>query len=232
MDVRTSPRHRDRGQALPVYITVIGALLFLAFAYFAVGQAAATRNGAQTAADSAALAATQDRRDQLRDALLQLFRTGPADQVGPVLDGILPGLADSCDRAGDFAADNRAHTTDCHRVFGPDGYAVSVETDYTVGKSVVPGTENRRAHADATAVLTPLCRWRAAPPPPSSTPTPGPSTSATPTATPTPDPTAGPGPGAGPPGTLECRDRNWTVDPSDLTGFPDPADLFSVHLTS
>jgi len=31
----------DRGQALPVYLTVMGVLLFLMFAYFAVGQAAA-----------------------------------------------------------------------------------------------------------------------------------------------------------------------------------------------
>ena len=60
---RRSPR--DDGQAFPIYITVVGGLLFLAFAYFAVGQAAVNRNGAQTAADAAALAAAQEARDQL-----------------------------------------------------------------------------------------------------------------------------------------------------------------------
>ncbi|MEK8144688.1 pilus assembly protein TadG-related protein [Streptomyces sp. M10(2022)] len=44
---------------------VVG-LLFLAFAFFAVGQASATRNGAQGAADAAALAAAQDARDGMR----------------------------------------------------------------------------------------------------------------------------------------------------------------------
>jgi hypothetical protein len=42
-------RYGDAGQAFPIYIVVVGGLLFLAFAYFAVGQAAANRNGAQTA---------------------------------------------------------------------------------------------------------------------------------------------------------------------------------------
>ncbi len=167
---RTLHQHGDRGQALPIYITVIGALLFLAFAYFAVGQAAATRNGAQTAADAAALAATQDRGDQLRDQLLRLFQSGPLTTVGQLLNGQFPGLRDSCSRADEFAADNKAHTTDCHRVWNPDGYAVSVETDYTVGKSVIPGTENKKAHASATAVITPLCRWQAGPTTPSPTP--------------------------------------------------------------
>src|SRR4051794_28092055 len=58
-------KYHDAGQAFPIYITVVGGLLFLAFAYLAVGQAAATRNGAQTAADAAALAAAQDLRDKL-----------------------------------------------------------------------------------------------------------------------------------------------------------------------
>ncbi len=218
--------HGDRGQALPVYITVIGALLFLAFAYFAVGQAAATRNGAQTAADSAALAATQDSRDQLRDALLGLFRSGALRTVDQVLGGRLPAMLDSCGKADEFAADNKAHTTDCHPVHGPDGYAVSVETDYTVGKSVVPGTENKRAHADATAVITPLCHWRADPNAPPTGP--GGSPSPTPSASESPNP----GAGAPSPGTLECQGGSWTVDPSNLDVFPSAADLFSVHLIS
>lgn len=46
---------------------MVAGLLFLAFAYFAVGQAAVNRNGAQTAADAAALAAAQETRDGLAD---------------------------------------------------------------------------------------------------------------------------------------------------------------------
>jgi len=42
---------------------VIAGLLFLAFAFFAVAQAGTVRNGGQSAADAAALAAAQDDRD-------------------------------------------------------------------------------------------------------------------------------------------------------------------------
>lgn len=233
MFARTPPHH-DQGQALPVYITVVGALLFLAFAYFAVGQAAATRNGAQTAADSAALAAAQDRGDQLRDELLRAFRSGSLGTVGALLDGRFPGLRDSCARAEELAEDNRAHTTDCARVWGPDGYRVSVVTDYTVGRSVIPGTQRRRARAGATAVMTPLCRWRADPasPPPSAPPSAPP---AAPGASSPPDEGTGPGQGSGPaggsPGTLRCRGGDWTVDLSNLGLLPSTAELFSVHLT-
>ncbi|MGV9241848.1 pilus assembly protein TadG-related protein, partial [Streptomyces nigra] len=60
--MRRPHRRGDTGQAFPIYITVAAGLLFLAFAYLAVGQAAANRNGAQTAADAAALAAALDTR--------------------------------------------------------------------------------------------------------------------------------------------------------------------------
>ncbi|MBY8884054.1 hypothetical protein K7472_04245 [Streptomyces sp. PTM05] len=214
---------------MPVYVVVIGALLFLAFAYFAVGQAAATRNGAQTAADSAALAAAQDSGDQVRDALLDAFRTGRLDDIGTLLDGDLPGLRDSCDKAGEFAALNKAHTTDC-RPQGLDGYAVTVETDYTVGRSVLAGTENRRAHADASAAIGPRCAWQPVQPAPSSTSSPTPSPGA-PVGGPSPSPSPSPS-ATGPVGTLTCDGHGWPVDPSDLTVFPSVADLFDVHLTS
>jgi hypothetical protein len=60
----------DAGQAFPIYITAVAGLLFLALALFAVGQAGATRNGGQTAADAAALGAAEDFRAQLRKGLL------------------------------------------------------------------------------------------------------------------------------------------------------------------
>ncbi|GAA1884126.1 pilus assembly protein TadG-related protein [Streptantibioticus ferralitis] len=216
---------------------MIGALLLLAFAYFAVGQAAATRNGAQTAADSAALAAAQDTRAQLRDALLDAFRSGRLDDLGALLGGqLLDARYDPCQKADDFAAANKAHTTDCHPVRtgdGYDGYRASVETDYTVGTSVVPGTENKTAHASAIAAIQPLCRWQAARPSASPTPTPTPTLTPTPTPPLPPSPLPTPAPSGTPsPGTLECDGRNWVVDPSNLTLFPSAAELFSVHLTS
>lgn len=210
----------DRGQALPVYITVIGALLFLAFAYFAVGQAVVARNGAQTAADAAALAAAQDRAGQLRTALLQVLGSGNPGDVGQLLNGVFPALVDSCGKAARFAEDNEAHTTRCDAV--PDGYHVRVVTDFTVGKSVVPGTGNKRARADATAVLTPRCRWQPNPAAPSAGPTTSPTDGSTPR----------PSPSAASPGTLQCDGTSWIVDPSNLSGFPPVAELFSVHLTS
>lgn len=220
----------DAGQAAPVYITVIGALLFLAFAYFAVGQAAATRNGAETAADAAALAAAQDARDQLRGHLLDILGGGGAlGAIGDVLGGHWPGLQDSCGAADRFAAANKAHVTSggCTPVAAPrQGYTVSVESDDTVGRSVIPGTETTRAHATATAVIEPLCSWQSASssPSPSTLPAgPGPS------ATPGPSASAPPGPA---PGTLVCGGRSWVIDPANLALFPSAAELFSVHLTS
>ncbi|MDI5963994.1 pilus assembly protein TadG-related protein [Streptantibioticus silvisoli] len=226
------PPGGDRGQALPVYITVIGALLFLAFAFFAVGQAAVTRNGAQTAADAAALAAAQDRAGQLHDQLLHVFQGGPLDGVGQLLGGVFPGLTDSCGRAAQFARDNDARTTACDLTPDGDGYRVTVLSTGTVGHSVIPGTQNKRARAGATAELTPQCTWQAAPTP--STSASAPAGGATPAPTPTPTGTPPTGPGANPPspGTLRCQGGTWTVDPANPTGFPTVADLFHVHLTS
>lgn len=40
---------------------------------------------------------------------------------------------------------------------GYPGFRVSIQTDYTVGDSIIPGTEGMRAKADATAVIQPRC---------------------------------------------------------------------------
>lgn len=223
MAARTLRPAGDRGQAMPVYIAAIGALMFLAFAFFAVGQASATKDGAQTAADAAALAAAQDRAGQLHDQLLSVFQGGqPLGGIGQLLNGVFPGLTDSCGRADTFAQDNDATVTACALTPDGDGYQVGVRSTDTIGTSVVPGTDHT-VTAEASAELTPLCTWQAAPP-------------ATPTATPTgtPTPTPAPGPSAGPPpsGTLQCQGGVFTIDPTNLTGFPSAADLFHVHLTS
>ncbi|QCD57959.1 pilus assembly protein TadG-related protein [Streptomyces hawaiiensis] len=194
-------RYGDAGQAFPIYITVVGGLLFLAFAYFAVGQAAVNRNGAQTAADAAALAAAQDRRDQLADAWVtdvlnpskwQAIFEGSAEDIGP-----------SCWRAYQLAEQNDARVLSCPDPEGPLRFSVEVQTNKPMGESIVPGEAGRKAHASATAVIEARCDF---------------------------DPPAGnAGPDVLP--KLLCEDeQDWVLDPDDLDVLPEPEDLFDVHL--
>jgi hypothetical protein len=135
----------------------VGALLFLAFAFFAVGQASATRNGAQTAADAAALAWAQDARDQLRTGLLGAIDGGAPWEDWLDGDGSID--ADDCAAAEDFAHRNDAVVKDCYTEPGLDNeFTVEVETRYVIGNSVIPGTEKKHGTANATAVIEPRCR--------------------------------------------------------------------------
>ncbi|MER5214188.1 pilus assembly protein TadG-related protein [Streptomyces sp. NPDC002838] len=189
-------RYSDAGQAFPIYITVVAGLLFLAFAYLAVGQAAANRNGAQTAADAAALAAALDTRDQLAGKWVEDVLDPTKWQA--IFDG--NGVAyDGCGRADQLAAQNDAGVNDC---WSPKllEYAVEVQTNKTVGDSIVPGTEDKKSTASATAVIEPLCEL----------------------------PGEDAGDDVLP--QLTCRDKNWELDPDDLIDLPDPEDLFDVHL--
>jgi hypothetical protein len=195
-------RHSDAGQAFPIYITVVAGLLFLAFAYVAVGQAAVNRSGAQTAADAAALAAAQETRDQLAGQWVE-------DVLDPtkwqdIFDGNVPGLVDGCGRAGQLAGQNEAHVTDCAPPTGiPLQYTVAVETDKPVGDSIVPGTEGKYSKAHATAVIEPRCTF---------TP-------------------LGADAGDDVLPKLTCKDGiDWDLDPLHLTDLPGPEDLFDVHL--
>ncbi|MEV7787469.1 pilus assembly protein TadG-related protein [Streptomyces sp. NPDC088106] len=149
-------RYCDAGQAFPIYITVVGGLLFLAFAYFAVGQAAANRNDAQTAADAAALAAAQDRREKLADALTKSIDDPLA--WADIFAGYVPGIRPSCWRSYQLAAQNDATVLSCVPD-GPLGFTVEVVTNGTVGESIVPGTENERSREEATAVIEPRCEF-------------------------------------------------------------------------
>ncbi|MDL5203551.1 pilus assembly protein TadG-related protein [Streptomyces sp. ALI-76-A] len=146
----------DAGQAFPIYITVVAGLLLLAFAYLAVGQAAANRNSAQTAADAAALAAALDTRDQLADEWVQNVLDPTKWQA--IFDG--EGVPfDGCGRADQLAARNDA-TAVCGVAPGlPPGYTVDVETNEPVGDSIVPGTESVHSKASATAVIERLCTF-------------------------------------------------------------------------
>jgi hypothetical protein len=195
-------RYSDAGQAFPIYITVVAGLLFLAFAYVAVGQAAVNRSGAQTAADAGALAAAQDTRDQLADEWLK-------DVLDPtkwqdIFKGDVAGLIDSCGRAGQLAGQNDAHVTSCGAPQSGilPGYRVAVETDKPVGDSIVPGTESTYSKAHATAVIQSLCTFQL--------------------------PGANAGNNVLP--TLTCKNKNWELDPLHLTDLPGPEDLFDVHL--
>ncbi|MEU3730592.1 pilus assembly protein TadG-related protein [Streptomyces sp. NPDC033538] len=146
--------HGDAGQAFPIYIVVVGGLLFLALAYFAVGQAAATRSEAQTAADAAALAAALETRDQLADQWLE--NLSEPDSWQDIFEGKAP-VPSACWRAQELAARNDA-SVDCQ----PDGllgYTAIAETNETVGDTIVPGTEGQRATESATAVIEARCSF-------------------------------------------------------------------------
>ncbi|MFW6694817.1 pilus assembly protein TadG-related protein [Streptomyces sp. MAR4 CNX-425] len=217
----------DAGQAFPLYITAIAGLLFLAVAYFAVGQAAANRNDAQGAADAAALAAAHDAREQLSDGLLDtVLDPGSWDDI---LGGEGFEYGSACAAAQDFAAKNDADTTSCDRVYDPDdGFTVTVRNRKAVDDTLVPGTESKRSEATATAVLESRCELRE----PDDTGDGGE------------DDGRGEDDGGGsggddadddenrdkPPLELDCDGRDWSIDPDDLDVLPDPGDLFSVRL--
>ncbi|WP_327593675.1 pilus assembly protein TadG-related protein [Streptomyces chartreusis] len=198
----------DAGQAFPIYITVVGGLLFLAFAYLAVGQAAANRNGAQTAADAAALAAAQETRDRLAGDWLAVV--GDPAKWQDILDGDMA-VFDGCWRADELAAQNDANVHQCKQE-GLLGYKVEVETNQSVGESIVPGTEDFKSRASATAVIEPRCTFDL----------------------PGEDADDGDADGDGndtlPLPQLTCDDTNWDLDPDDPATLPDPEDLFDVHL--
>ncbi|MEU8591581.1 pilus assembly protein TadG-related protein [Streptomyces sp. NPDC048664] len=150
----------DRGQTLPLYIWLTGILLFAAFAFFVFAQAASARNGAQSAADAAALAAAQDSRDELMTGLQGAV--GHDDHWLDWLKGERfqgTGATAAADR---LAAENDASVRGGAvptEAGGYPGYEVSIETRYTVGKSIIPGTESRHATATAVAVIQPRCTF-------------------------------------------------------------------------
>lgn len=224
---------RDAGQAFPVYIVVVGGLLFLALAFFAVGQAAATRNGAQTAADAAALAAGQKYRDLLTKSLLDGLRDGSYETDRAAWKDLLNGrgvLSDAaCESADWFAGRNGAELSGprCVPDSWPTSFAVTVTTRKAVGNSVIPMTRSTKAQSQATSVVGPRCTL----------------------AVPSDDGggTAGTGDEGGKGGTdgkgkggkdgpghapveLRCDGKRWALDPDHLQDLPEASDLFSVRL--
>ncbi|MFB7291779.1 pilus assembly protein TadG-related protein [Actinacidiphila glaucinigra] len=147
----------DGGQTLGIYIVAVAALFFLAFAYFAVGQAASVRNTAQTAADAAALAAARETRDSVRDDFLDALEDGDLDELEDLLAGNGMSGTGACGAAGSYAAQNDADLEECVLVSGPNGATVVLRTRGTVGDSVIDGTQDMHARATATGVVEARC---------------------------------------------------------------------------
>lgn len=149
--------NNDRGQTLPIYIWLTGILLFVALAFFAFAQAASARNGAQSAADAAALAAAQDAREELMDGFE--LSIGHGDDWLDWLAGDAFIGAEARGAADALAAENDSTVVG----FGPaevngyPGFRAEIETTYTVGDSILPGTESQHAKANATAIVKPRC---------------------------------------------------------------------------
>ncbi|MBO8196354.1 hypothetical protein ITI46_32640 [Streptomyces oryzae] len=187
---------------------MIAALLFLAFAFFAVAQAGTVRNGGQTAADAAALGAAEDDRQQFFDGFLDALDT--KDGWQDWLDAVAPLTGDGCGAAARFADRNRSDLLSCDLVTrdGDDGYRVRIETRFDTGNTVVPGTDNRTAKATATAVIRPRCEAD--------------DTGGS-------DDTDDPG-DAAEEIELSCDGEELTIDPEDEGEGLKPSDLFSVVL--
>lgn len=106
------------------------------------------------------MAAAQDARDELVESL-----TGAIGQDDDWLDwlgGQEPVGAGATAAAQALAAENGSTVQGGAEPVVSDGYPgfrVAVETNNTVGASIIPGTEGMRATADATAVIQPRCAF-------------------------------------------------------------------------
>ncbi|GAA1905180.1 pilus assembly protein TadG-related protein [Streptomyces sodiiphilus] len=135
---------------------MVSGLLLIAFLFFVFAQAAFTRSGAQSAADAAALAAAHEARDRLHERFVEALEG--EENLDEVLDARDFAVVTACSEAAPrLAGRNNADVISCTPVGERTGYTVGVETRYTVGRSVLPGTETQTAQAQATAVLEPLC---------------------------------------------------------------------------
>ncbi|MFF5618023.1 pilus assembly protein TadG-related protein [[Kitasatospora] papulosa] len=212
----TAGHTHEAGQAFPIYIMVVAGLLFLAFAYFAVGQASMKKNEAQTAADAAALAAAQEARD--RWSWPGVF---DLEQWDDLLDG-RGAVSGACDAAEWLAAENDAHLTGpgCFANDWPEvSYTVTVETNKSVGDSVIASTKTTKATANARAVIEPRCRIE-------EDTRPTPSLSADDDDGDTDESEEQKAYKA----VCDDEDLDFDIDPKNLKLLPDLSDLFSVHL--
>ncbi|MFJ1802665.1 pilus assembly protein TadG-related protein [Streptomyces sp. NPDC088180] len=143
----------DEGQAFPIYIVMVAGLLFLAFAFFAVGKASALRNDSQGAADAAVLAAAQKARADFGPGFL-------GSLPGNVLDAFLIApFAPPCAEAQRLAEANDARSELCYPTSGylRDTITVEVEGHEAVDSPVIPGSQSKKAKAKATALIEFRC---------------------------------------------------------------------------
>ncbi|TVP37222.1 hypothetical protein A3L22_01785 [Streptomyces griseus subsp. griseus] len=132
---------------------MVAGLLFLALAFFAVGKASALRNGSQGAADAAALAAAQQARTNFGPGF---YASLPRN----MLDAFLGAPFDApCAEAERLASANDADKKLCYPIPGylRDRITVEVEGRKPVDSPVLPGSENRKAKAKATALIEFRC---------------------------------------------------------------------------
>lgn len=146
----------DKGSTIPLYVWLVGMLLFAALVFFVFAKGAVARSGAQSAADAAALAAAQEARDELR---LEFIAGLPTGTWMLPLEGKIPSPTSGRPAADQLAAANDSTVQFLNETFvqGDLAYEAGIETNYTVGESLVPGTEGTTASADATAVIEPRC---------------------------------------------------------------------------
>lgn len=103
------------------------------------------------------MAAAQEARDELVDGLMGAIAAD--DDWLDWLDGDEPVGAGAQAAAQALAADNDSTVQgEAVQVVqdGYPGFRVDIQTDYTVGNSIIPGTD-MAARADATAVIQPRC---------------------------------------------------------------------------
>ncbi|WP_229883722.1 hypothetical protein [Streptomyces omiyaensis] len=200
-------------------------MLFLAVVFFVVGKAAVIRNGAQTAADAAVLAAAQDARDQLREGWLGVIDDPLQWQSFVDGDAYIDTLL-ACRSATDFAVSNGAEVDECSPI--ELGFRVTVHSTKKVGDSIVPGVEDQQGRATAVAVIEPRCSFD--PPAPTQEPEPTRDPDPTPVPNPTSTPSAEPDEEPEPITGLVCDGEGVSIDPEDPV-LPAVSDLFRIRLT-
>jgi hypothetical protein len=137
-------------------------VLFVALVFFVFAQAASARSGAQAAADAAALAAAQQAREDLLLDLADAIDAGDDDWLDWLDlpgDGLPAEGAPAAAQELAAANDSTVLGLQSTEVGGFPGFRVEVETIDTVGDSIIPGTENLTAKAQATAVIQPRCEF-------------------------------------------------------------------------
>lgn len=104
------------------------------------------------------MAAAQEARDEILDELGGAI--GQEDDWLDWLDGDLdPAGAGAAAAAQQLAAENDSTLQSIQFVTmnGFPGFEVNIQTNYTVGDSIIPGTEGVHASAPAVAVIQPRC---------------------------------------------------------------------------